>query len=129
VADARFLRAPRSASPGLLESNPWRRLTISEHRETSFLIQRTYRAARRSQCKTARRPAATYLTVTDIVTARRVRSGCRLVVLNAAQDQSPGDPSSSSMTSTQSSEGRQSPSPRALLVSCSTAGQTSFTAS
>src|SRR5580692_2527477 len=38
VAEASFLRAPRSASPGLLESNPWRRLTISEHRETSFLI-------------------------------------------------------------------------------------------
>src|SRR5580692_12806550 len=32
LAEARFLRVPRSASPGLLESNPWRRLTMSEHR-------------------------------------------------------------------------------------------------
>jgi hypothetical protein len=32
-ADARFLGAPRSASPGWLESNPRRRLTMSEHRE------------------------------------------------------------------------------------------------
>jgi hypothetical protein len=32
LAEASFLRVPAVRSPRLLESNPWRRLTISEHR-------------------------------------------------------------------------------------------------
>ncbi len=43
----------------------------------SFLLQRTFLAARRGYCRTARRQAATHLPVAQIVTCSPVTSGCR----------------------------------------------------
>jgi hypothetical protein len=67
----------RSASPGLLESNPWRRLTISEHRGHLLPDTEDISAARRGHSRTACRQAATHLPVAEIATFSPVTSGCR----------------------------------------------------
>jgi hypothetical protein len=43
---------------------------------TSFLVQRTFLAARRGHCKTARRQAATHLPDAETVACSRVTAGC-----------------------------------------------------